>query len=214
MEVKGGGRIGRDRPSEIGHQAGDGRKAVRRGGRRRQPEASPPQPLAELNGLGPALRKGLTDAVEEIGTESRMRGRGIDRRRPDMAAIAVARQRRTDIESVGVRAEQIGHRILQRQKGIRGHDVAAKRMVDDQEVVSASDIGDRLVLEIAERAHDPVDRHLRTLAPKRFGQRRQRTGRAAVSPGQPLQAQIAHTQSFSLHCGRPFEERPICLRSR
>ncbi len=88
---------------------------------------------------------------------------------------------------VGAGPKSVGDRFLERKQGLRGRNVAAERMIDDQEVIFAGDLGDRLMLEVAERPNRPVDGDIRKGALERFGQWSERADSAAMSPAKSFQ---------------------------
>jgi hypothetical protein len=90
------------------------------------------------------------------------------------------------------------HRLLKGNESARSCDIAAKWMIDYQQIELPRDCGDWLLLEIAQRPHRPLDCNVGMSAPECIAQRLKRSSGAAVPPSESPQVQIAHTPSLSL----------------
>ena len=133
---------------------------------------------------------------EKVGAQDRMLGRGIDRRAPDRAGIAIALQRRADEQRARLEAETIRKVGVEPQEGAGLDDVAEKRMIEDDEIEIARRLGDGLVLETGQGPVGPVDREAGMARREDAGELRQRAGGAPMAPGQSLQCDgLGHTES-------------------
>jgi hypothetical protein len=172
---------------------------VRRPHRQRHPQPVAPERGAELEDLVP---RGRHPIVAEALVDRRDLGRGVDRERPLVSDVVVARVAGSDARPASLVEDVGGGELVERVECGACRGVPDEGVIDDQQVIRRRELDERVLAEARQRPRRPLDADARRDVRIDVVRGQQGIEAARMVPGHPTQRDgVAH------RCRRPPQLR-------